>query len=521
VRLENATASVEQVPFAESLPLKKYAVSYAIDGPDGDPRFGWAILPRAGKPSYAVFEVAEPLGTGEPLTLTFTLKHTFGKQHVLGRFRLSVTDAPKPVRAYPATDIPKEVREIVGIPAEQRSDAQNRSLAFHYRSIAPLLDETRADLLGLESKRKAFLATIPRTLISVSGTPRVTRILARGNWQDDSGEVVQPAVPHFLKQLAPKDGRATRMDLAKWFTDKDNPLVARVFVNRVWAMMFGRGLVKDLEDLGSQGESPTHPELLDWLAADFVEHGWDIKRLVRQMVTSGAYRQTSRPSKELQELDPFNKLVARQGRFRLPAEFVRDNVLTISGLLVDQLGGPSVKPYQPGGYWDYLNFPLRTYDQDKGAKIYRRGLYTWWQRTFLNPSLLAFDAPTREECTANRVQSNTPQQALVLLNDVTYVEAARVLAEKMLKQGGASDADKIQWAYARAISRPAKQPELDVLTELLAKHRKAFASNADDAKKLIAAGDSEQAKEVEPVELAAWTNVARTILNLHETITRN
>jgi hypothetical protein len=311
------------------------------------------------------------------------------------------------------------------------------------------------------------------------------------------------------------------MDLAKWFTDKDNPLVARVFVNRVWAMTFGRGLVKDLEDLGSQGEAPTHPELLDWLATDFVEHGWDIKRLVRQMVTSGAYRQTSKPTKELPELDPFNKLVARQSRFRLPAEFVRDNALAISGLLVDELGGPSVKPYQPVGYWDYLNFPLRTYDLDKGPKIYRRGVYTWWQRTFLNPSLLAFDAPTREECTANRVQSNTPQQALVLLNDVTYVEAARVLAEKMLKQGGTSDADKIQWAYARAVSRPARQPEIDVLTELLANHRKAFASKADDAKKLIAAGESEQAKDVEPVELAAWTNVARTILNLHETITRN
>jgi hypothetical protein len=286
-------------------------------------------------------------------------------------------------------------------------------------------------------------------------------------------------------------------------------------------MMFGRGLVKDLEDLGSQGESPTHPELLDWLATDFVEHGWDVKRLVRQMVMSGAYRQASKPTKDLQELDPFNRLVARQGRFRLPAEFVRDNALVISGLLVEKIGGPSVKPYQPAGYWDYLNFPLRTYEADTGESLYRRGMYTWWQRTFLNPSLLAFDAPTHEECTANRVQSNTPQQALTLLNDVTYVEAARVLAERMMKDGGASDVDRIQWAYARALSRSAKQPELDVLTELLARHRQAFAAKPAEAKKLIAAGEYRQASDVDAVELAAWTNVARTILNLHETITRN
>ena len=521
VVLQNATASVEQIPFAESLPLKKYAAAYAIDGDKGDPKHGWAILPRAGKRSYAVFETAEPLGDGTPLKLTFTLKHTFGNQHVLGRFRISVTDAPKPVKADPAVDLPADVRRIVAIAPAERSDAQQRTLAFHYRAVAPSLDKMRAELVETEAAKNRFLQTVPRTLISVTGPPRVTRVLARGNWQDESGEVVQPAVPHFLKQLDVKDRRPTRLDLAKWFVAKDNPLVARVFVNRVWAMLFGRGLSKDLEDLGSQGESPTHPELLDWLATDFVEHGWDVKRLVRQMVMSGTYRQTSKPTKALQEVDPFNRLLARQGRFRLPAEFVRDNALVISGLLVDKIGGPSVKPYQPAGYWDFLNFPLRTYEPDKGEKLYRRGMYTWWQRTFLNPSLLAFDAPSHEECTAMRVQSNTPQQALTLLNDVTYVEAARVLAERMIKHGGVSDADRIQWAYARALSRPAKQAEVDVLSELLTKHREAFKANPEEAKKLIATGEAPVAKEVDATELAAWTNVARTILNLHETITRN
>lgn len=520
VALQNATASVEQIPHAESLPLKKYAAAYAIDGEKGDPKHGWAILPRAGKRSYAVFETAEPLGDGTPLKLTFTLNHTFGSQHVLGRFRLSVTNAPQPVRADRDIDLPKDVREIASIVPEKRSDAQQRTLAHHYRTTAPLLEETRAKLVELEAEKNRFLQTVPRTLISVSGPPRVTRVLNRGDWQDESGEVVQPAVPHFLEQLDITGRRATRLDLANWLVAPDNPLVARVFVNRVWALMFGRGLVKDLEDLGSQGESPTHPELLDWLATDFVEHGWDVKRLVRQMVTSGAYRQTSKPTESLQELDPFNRLVARQGRFRLHAEFVRDNALAVSGLLVPTIGGPSVRPYQPAGYWDYLNFPLRTYEADKGERLYRRGMYTWWQRTFLNPSLLAFDAPSREECTAMRVQSNTPQQALTLLNDITYVEAARVLAERMIKNGG-PDADRIQWAFARALSRPAKQPEVDVLMEMLSKHRQGFAANPDEAKKLIVSGEYRQAADIEASELAAWTNVARTILNLHETITRN
>ncbi len=521
VALQNATASVEQVPFAESLPLKKYAASYAIDGDKGDPRHGWAILPRAGKRSYAVFETAEPLGDGTPLKLTFTLKHPFGNQHVLGRFRISVTDAPHPVKADADLELPRDVREIASIAPAKRSDAQQRTLAHHYRTIAPLLEETRANLIEAEGSKNRLVQTVPRTLISVSGPPRVTRVLHRGNWQDESGDIVQPAVPHFLKQVDVTGRRATRLDLAKWLVAPDNPLVARVFVNRAWAMMFGRGLVKDLEDLGSQGESPTHPQLLDWLAIDFVEHGWDVKRLLRQIVTSAAYRQTSKPSELLQERDPFNRLLARQGRFRLNAEFVRDNALAISGLLVPTIGGPSVKPYQPAGYWDFLNFPLRTYGADKGEKLYRRGMYTWWQRTFLNPSLLAFDAPSREECTATRVQSNTPQQALTLLNDVTYVEAARVFAERILKEGGSTDADRLQWAFARALSRPAKQPEVDVLTELLDKHRTTFAPDPAEAKKLIAMGEYRAASDVAAIEQAAWTNVARTILNLHETITRN
>jgi hypothetical protein len=252
------------------------------------------------------------------------------------------------------------------------------------------------------------------------------RVLPRGNWLDDSGQVVAPGVPASLNPLTVTERRATRLDLAYWLLEVDNPLTARVFVNRLWKLFFGQGIVTTLEDFGSQGAWPTHPELLDWLAVEFRDSGWNVKHLVKLMVLSRTYRQTSAVPEAVRLRDPFNRWLARQGRFRLDAEMVRDNALAVSGLLVHKVGGRSVKPYQPAGYWSYLNFPRRDWQKDAGDDQYRRGLYTYWCRTFLHPSLVAFDAPTREECTVERPRSNTPQQALVLLNDPTYVEAARV-----------------------------------------------------------------------------------------------
>jgi hypothetical protein len=260
--------------------------------------------------------------------------------------------------------------------------------------------------------------------------------------------------------------------------------------------------------------------LLDYLSADFVEHGWDVKRAVRNMVLSGAYRQASRPSREQLEADPFNRLFARQGRFRLDAEFVRDNALAVSGLLVEKIGGPSVKPYQPAGYWFALNFPVREWENDKGQGLYRRGMYTWWQRSFLHPSLLAFDAPTREECTAERPRSNIPQQALALLNDPTYVEAARVFAEKIVRNGGGDPTSRIQWAFGQILSREPTSEELAILTDLLRKHTNTYGKDKAAAKALVANGDWPVPKDLNSSELAAWTSVSRAILNLHETITR-
>jgi hypothetical protein len=253
---------------------------------------------------------------------------------------------------------------------------------------------------------------------------------------------------------------------------------------------------------------------------DFQENAWDVKRHVSLLVTSGTYRQNSYASRELKEKDPYNRLYARQSRFRLDAEFVRDNALAVSGLLVNKIGGPVVFPYQPAGYWFALNFPTREWKNDKGEGLYRRGIYTHWQRSFPHPSLVAFDAPSREEGTCERARSNIPQQALVLLNDPTYVEAARVFAEKIIKEGGVSVADRLKFAYGRALSREPRDEEARVLAELYGKHLDEYGRDKEAARKLLAVGDWPASKEIDPAELAAWTSVARAILNLSETITR-
>jgi hypothetical protein len=251
-----------------------------------------------------------------------------------------------------------------------------------------------------------------------------------------------------------------------------------------------------------------------------MESGWDVKHMVRLMVSSGTYRQSSNQNPKLREADPFNRFLARQASFRLDAEFVRDNALAVSGLLVGKIGGPSVKPYQPEGYWEFLNFPKRTYEQDEGESLYRRGMYTWWQRTFLNPSLLNFDAPTHEECTAERVRSNTPQQALTLLNDPTYVEAARAFAARILKECNGDTNARLTWAFRTALSRDPSPAEVPVLAELLDKHLKRYRFDLPAADALTSVGESKAGEGLKTVELAAWTNVARTILNLHEAVTR-
>jgi mono/diheme cytochrome c family protein len=492
-----------------------FAITGAIDG---NPATGWAIAERTGQDHVAVFQV-DGAPAGEDTIITVQLVQRHGAAHNLGRFRLSATNKPRPVRANDG--IPQPILKILAIAPEKRNAEQQQALSAHFRTIAPQLATQRAELAQLEAAKAEFVKVVPTTLVSMPTEPRMMRVLPRGNWLSDSGEVVTPGVPGFLPPMTSGGERATRLDLARWLVARDNPLVARVFVNRLWKLAFGQGIVKSLDDFGAQGTPPTHPELLDWLAADFVDSGWDVKHALKQMVMSATYRQSSNMSAALREVDPDNKWLARQGRYRLDAEMVRDNALAASGLLSPRIGGPSVKPYQPPGYWSHLNFPVREYEADHGESLYRRGLYTYWCRTFLQPSLLAFDAPTREECTVDRPRSNTPLQALVLLNDPTYVEAARVFAQRILTAGGADDEARLHWAYRQTLSRAPTAAELTVLTALLAKHRAEFAADPAAAAKLIATGEAAAAAGLNPTELAAWTSVVRALLNLHETITRS
>ena len=359
--------------------------------------------------------------------------------------------------------------------------------------------------------------SVPTMLATVSVKPRMMRILPRGNWMDESGEIVSPATPKAFG-----GGPAnSRLDLAEWMVSRRNPLTARVFVNRLWKMFFGMGLTRKLDDVGSQGEWPSHPALLDWLAVEFMESDWNVKHMVRLIVQSETYQQSSRPRAELRDVDPYNRLLACQSRFRLDAEFIRDNALAVSGLLVRDVGGKSVKPYQPAGYWQHLFFPKRVYQHDSGPSQYRRGLYTHWQRQFVHPALLAFDAPSREECTAERARSNTPQAALVLLNDPTHVEAARVLAERTLASKPNSDVETINRMFRRVLSRAPTDTESSVLRDLLNKHRQEFKADPNRANDLLSIGLHKGKASVPAEEHAAWTSVARVLLNLHETITRN
>jgi hypothetical protein len=444
--------------------------------------------------------------------------------------RVSIT--PFPDRQPLHSGIGEPLRKALAAkrPTAAETALLNRSFLLTSQWDGNAISKTRALDAEIRQCRngRAF------TQVSVSREPMVTRVLARGNWQDESGEIVQPEVPHFLPQPPNPDGRRlTRLDLARWLVSPENPLTARTVVNRLWKQLFGNGISVVVDDLGAQGEWPVHPELLDWLACEFRDgpeknpaaHAtrntgpWDFKHMVKLMVMSSTYRQDSNQRPELKEIDPNNRLLACQSPRRLEAEFVRDNALVIAGLLDEDIGGPSAHPYQPAGYYANLQFPDRDYYADKDERQYRRGVYTHWQRTFLQPMLANFDAPSREECTAARIVSNTPQQALTLLNDPTFVEASRVFAEKLIASDCKSDEQRLNWAFERALARPAKQKEKQSLLKFLAVQREHYGSDDQEAAKLIKIGNAPMPKDENRTELAAWTQVCRVILNLNETIT--
>ena len=510
VKLSSAVADYSQ---------KGFEIAKAIDGKKDT---GWAVDGHSKKETRkAVFTFAKPLAAGPGTKLVVRLKHeSKQKNHVIGRFRVSVSSAERPT--FDKFAMPLKRWQTVRTKAGERKPEQKAELAKHFRGITPILDPTRAALARERKDRAAFDKAIPTTLISRKrDKPRTIRVLPRGNWLDQSGPEVSPATPRFLNgPRSSKDARLNRLDLANWLVSRDNPMTARVFINRLWKIYFGAGISKILDDLGSQGEAPTHAKLLDWMAVDFMESGWDIKRTIKQIVMSATYRQSSQGSPMLDERDPYNRLLARQSRIRLDAEMVRDNALAVSGLLVEKLGGKSVKPYQPADYYEQLNFPRRTYKHDSGMNQYRRGLYTHWQRTFLHPMLKAFDAPSREECTAQRPTSNTPLQALTLLNDPSYVEAARVFAERVIRSGGDGVNDKLTFAYQTALAREPKDAERKLLGALYENHKRKYAADEEAAKALLSAGEYDRPADLPVAEAAAWTSVARAILNLHETISR-
>ena len=405
---------------------------------------------------------------------------------------------------------------------ERKADEQQAIQSYFRTKLTTVAVPEREALTKAEAERKQFYDALPKVLVSIHDeNKRTVRILPRGNWMDESGEIVQAALPHFLPQPKIEGREPTRLDLAAWLVSRENPLTARAVMNRLWKQFFGIGLSRVPDDLGAQGEPPANPALLDWLACEFMDSGWDLKHMVRTIVTSQTYRQVSTASPELLAADPANRELARQSRFRLDAELVRDNALDIAGLLTPTIGGPSAKPYQPARYWENLNFPPREYVADTGENQYRRGLYTWRQRTFPHPSMLAFDAPTREACAAERTRSNIPQQALVLLNDPSYVEAARAFAARILGECPGSTQDRLVWAWRQALQRDPSAEEARTMQALFQERLTAYGGDSAAADALLKIGIAPLPPNVDRAELAAWTHVARVLLNLHETITRS
>jgi hypothetical protein len=422
-----------------------------------------------------------------------------------------------------ATDAPIQAI-LLRIFGKRSSEHSSRVRDYFLTYAAPdHLRNSHRELKELKKQRDELNKEIPTTMVMGElEKPRETFILGRGDYRNKT-EKVRAGVPAVLPPLPAWTAR-NRLTLAKWLVDPANPLTARVAVNRFWQMIFGAGIVKTSEDFGSQGEPPVHAELLDYLAIEFMQSGWNIKALQRLMVTSATYRQSSKVTPALVERDPENRLLARGARFRLPAETVRDNALAVSGLLNDKIGGASVFPYQPKGLWEEMafgdGFSAQEYKPSTGKDLYRRSMYTFWKRTVPPAALATFDAPDREKCTGRRSLTNTPLQALVLMNDPTYLEAARKLAERALLEGGTDATRQITYAFRLATARKPSIKELNVLTGLLTEQLKHFRNDPRAAAQLLSEGESKANPKLDAEELAAWTIVTSAILNLDETITK-
>ncbi|MFY7817184.1 MAG: DUF1553 domain-containing protein [Akkermansiaceae bacterium] len=482
-----------------------------------DPKTGWS--PNGGnQPQHVTLTFARPLDVAALPYLTAEIVFNYGSGHNPGKVRmLAFTGQTND------SDLPADVWSAIQADPSQRNPEQAKRISDYFREFSEDCASARYRVANLRERLQVLTQNHSVLVMNESKNPRKTHILERGVYSSPLEEV-QPNTPSFLPAL--NKPNATRLDLAQWTVSRENPLTARVAVNRLWEVAFGRGLSTSTADFGSQGMWPTHPELLDWMAVQFMDRGWNVKEMMKLIVMSRTYRQSSHTTAAVMERDPVNEWYARGPRFRLSAESIRDQALAVSGLLVSRIGGPSVKIYQPGDLWravsHYGSTPAtaQTFVQDHGEKLYRRSLYTYWKRTLPPTSLATFDAPNREVCTVGRTNTNTPLQALVLLNDPQFVEAARHFGLRMLRQGG-DERSGLSYGFRAIVSRDPSPKELALLESSLREELSKFSSKEETARQYLGTGESSLSSEFPLEKQAAWAAVAQLLLNLSETITRN
>ena len=519
--LRDGASSPETVAIASAKASFEQGGWPAANTLDGKPNTGWAVNNPANMtiPRQAMFVFREPLKLDGGGTLIVTMKHESPhKFHNLSRFRLSGTSVLTP-KLGNESGLSVDVIAALKLGDDERNDAQKKSVRELFEKREPAVAAARREQDAIRKRQSDLGKQIVQTMVMQDRKqPRETFVLIRGVWnQPDKEQPIVPRTPSILPSL-PENAPANRLALARWLVSRENPLTSRVVVNRFWQQMFGQGLVTTPEDFGVQGERPSHPELLDWLAVEFVESGWDLKRLIRTIVMSATYRQSSVATPESLEADSSNRWLSRSPRFRLSSLALRDQALALSGLLVEKTGGPPVKPYQPAGIWADLSLGKIKYQQDSGEKLYRRTLYTFWRRASA-PTML-FDVASRQVCQVRVNRTNTPLHALVSLNDVTYIEAARKMAERILSDGGVSDESRLAYAFRLATARFPAKSEQGGLRNALTLSREHFNLSPTSASELLQTGDSQVESDIEPNELAAWTAVCNVVLNLDETLNR-
>jgi hypothetical protein len=516
--LELTTGGGQALPFNQAVAdfsQDGFPVKAAIGG-KSSPQEGWAVAPKQKEPHTAYFLLDQARSLPPNPALTITLEHSYHLPGFnLGRFRLAVTDDPKMAKR---ASVPSEMLAVLDRPGQERKPAEHEALARYFRSITPLLKDVRDEIAKLEKSRPA-ITNLPVMQELPAEKHRVTHLMKKGNFLDPA-EVVLPSTPAAFPPL-PNGAKPNRLGLANWLVSPDNPLTARVAVNRFWARLFGAGIVETEEDFGTQGELPSHPDLLDWLAVEYRDSlHWDTKAFLKMIVTSATYRQTSRVTPELLARDPLNRLLSRGPRYRLEAETIRDQALALSGLLAHKIGGPSVYPPQPDGLWQAAFNGERTWATSKGEDRYRRGLYTFWRRTIPYPSMAAFDAPSRETCAIKRVRSNTPVQAFVTLNDPVYVEAAQALARRVVKEGGGSPAERARFVLRLCLVREPEPEQVTRILELYQSELQHYRQAPAEAMKLATDPIGPLPSGLRPDEVAAWTVVANVVLNLDGVLTK-